>query len=179
MPKRAFPLLQSERVALRLLRQADLPLTLAWRNQDEIRKWFFTSDRIAPDAHRAWFESYCRRDDDFVFIIEERASANCPIGQVSLYHVDWDAGRGEFGRLMIGEFAARGKGLAREATALLVREALTTLGLREVYLSLRADNAAALSMYRACGFEITRREDDKIWMSKFRAFEATHGASTL
>ncbi len=165
MPKRDLPVLQSKRVELRLLRPADLPLTLAWRNRDEVRKWFFHSDPIAPEAHRAWFESYCTRDDDFVFIIEEREAANRPVGQVSLYHVDWEAGCAEFGRLLIGEFAARGKGLALEATALLVGQALTTLGLRQINLSLRADNAAALSVYRACGFQETTRDENIVTMS--------------
>ena len=46
-------------------------MTLAWRNQDHIRRWFLTSDLISPEQHRAWFEQYQDRDDDFVFVIEE------------------------------------------------------------------------------------------------------------
>ncbi len=165
MAKRAFPVLESERVALRLLRQGDLPLTLAWRNQDEIRKWFFHSAPLTLDAHCAWFESYAARDDDFIFIIEDRAAANRPVGQVSLYHVDWEGRRAEFGRLMIGDLTAHGKGFAREATALLVQAALRDLGLQEVYLSLRADNAAAFSVYRACGFQETIRDESTVTMT--------------
>lgn len=166
MSKRAFPPLQSDRVRLRLLEPADLPLTLAWRNRDEIRRWFFTSDVLTPEGHRAWFDGYVARDDDFVFVIEERAEVNRPVGQVALYHVDWQTGRAEFGRLMIGEPDAAHRGLAREATTLLVNHALTDLGLREVYLMLRADNASALAVYRACGFETTSQDGDTLTMTK-------------
>src|SRR5208282_4845185 len=100
--KRQLAPLQAGRIRLRLLEEQDLPRTLAWRNQDHIRRWFFFSERLTPEQHAAWFVSYRQRDDDFVFIIEEAGDGR-PIGQVALYHVDWLAGTAEFGRLMIGE----------------------------------------------------------------------------
>ena len=71
MQKRHIPPLQAGRVRLRLLEEQDLPRTLAWRNQDHIRRWFFSSERLTPEQHAAWFARYRQRDDDFVFIIEE------------------------------------------------------------------------------------------------------------
>ena len=59
------------RIRLRLLEEQDLPQTLAWRNQDHIRRWFFSSERLTPEQHAGWFARYRQRDDDFVFIIEE------------------------------------------------------------------------------------------------------------
>jgi hypothetical protein len=57
MPKRSLP--ACEKVSLpALLRSDDLPLTLRWRNQDQIRRWFFFSDLIAPEEHANWFEQY-------------------------------------------------------------------------------------------------------------------------
>jgi RimJ/RimL family protein N-acetyltransferase len=124
MPKRPLGPLEGPRVRLRLLEQADLPLTLAWRNQDHIRRWFVHQAVITPDAHRRWFEAYADRDDDFVLMIEEIRGGLRPVGQAALYRIDWGRGRAEFGRLMIGEADAAGRGLAREATALLVEHAL-------------------------------------------------------
>ncbi len=147
------------RVRLRLLEPADLPLTLAWRNQEHIRKWFFFSDVISPDQHRAWFEQYQDRDDDFVFVIEETETLDRPVGQVSIYNIDRVAGRAEYGRLMIGDPDAGGLGLARLATSRLVDEALGPWGLREVYLEVFDTNAAAIAVYRACGFQRTGNRD--------------------
>lgn len=150
--KRPVAPLVNGRVRLRLLEEADLPMTLAWRNQDHIRKWFLTSDKISPAQHRAWFEQYRERDDDFVFVIEETEALKRPVGQASLYHVDWAAGRTEFGRLLIGDGEAAGLGLAKLATACLVDGALGNWGLREVYLECLASNVPALAVYDACGF---------------------------
>jgi diamine N-acetyltransferase len=155
--KRRVDPLAAGRVRLRLLEPADLPLTLSWRNQDEVRRWFFNSNCLTPEQHAAWYAQYAARDDDFVFIIEETEQYHKPIGQVALYHMDWAAGRAEFGRLMIGDPAARGQGLARAATRLLVETALAEWKLHEIYLEVYADNQPALAIYTACGFEETGR----------------------
>lgn len=154
MTKRLISPLAGERVQLRLLDEADLPRTLAWRNQDQIRRWFVHSDVITPEQHHRWFEAYQERDDDFVFLIEETRDLQRPVGQVSLYRIDWARRQAEYGRLMIGEAEASGRGLAREATAVLIRFATTTLGIREIELEVFADNAAAIAIYSACGFRL-------------------------
>ena len=130
-----------------------MPATLAWRNQDHIRKWFLTSDVIAPAQHGAWYKRYQDRDDDFVFVIEETETLQRAVGQVSLYKVDWQAGRCEFGRLMIGDPEAAGLGLGRMATECLIGYAFSELALREIYLEVTSGNLRAIAIYLACGFE--------------------------
>ena len=165
MPKRHIAPLVNGRVRLRLLEETDLPMTLAWRNQDHIRKWFFHSDVITPEQHRAWWERYQERDDDFVFVIEETETLKRPVGQVALYNIDWAARRGEFGRLMIADEAARGLGLARLATTRLVAEAHGAFGLTDVYLTVLENNHAAFRVYTACGFHVTGRGEGAVLMS--------------
>src|SRR5438876_3293579 len=132
MTKRHIEPLARGRVRLRLLDDSDLPMTLVWRNQDRVREWFINSEVIAPEDHRRWFERYITRDDDFVFIIEETQHLLTPIGQLSIYKTDFIQRRAEFGRLMIGEPNALGKGLAKEATLLACELAFTVLGLEEL-----------------------------------------------
>src|SRR5262249_15184568 len=128
MAKRAMSIVAGQRVRLRLLTEADLPMTLAWRNQDHIRKWFLNSNLITPEEHRGWFSKYLARDDDFVFVIEEQQVLRKPVGQVSLYRIEWQLGRAEYGRLLIGEPDAAGRGLAREATAGVIEDASSRRG---------------------------------------------------
>jgi diamine N-acetyltransferase len=164
--KRTIPPIENDAVRLRLLQPDDLPLTLAWRNQDHIRRWFFYSDKLTPEQHQGWFEKYRQRDDDFVFIIESLELARS-VGQVALYGIDWEKRRAEFGRLMIGDPAAAGKGLAQSATRLALQVGIETLGLDEIYLEVFADNSAAIKVYEKAGFAITEKRPD-VWIMTYR-----------
>jgi RimJ/RimL family protein N-acetyltransferase len=169
MSKRLIPPIENERLRLRLIEEADLPLTLAWRNQDHIRKWFFTSEPITPEQHQGWYARYRDRDDDFVFLVEEREVLCRPVGQVAIYHVDWASRSAEFGRLMIGDLQAQGMGLGREATAMLVDCAIHALNLRRLYLEVLHDNTRAIGIYESCGFEKLGLQGDTLTMHRCQA----------
>jgi len=175
MEKRRIPPWQSGRVRLRLLEAQDLPRTLAWRNQDHIRCWFFFRERLTLDQHNGWFARYQRRDDDFVFIIEETGGEQRPVGQASLYNIDWDRGTAEYGRLMIGAADAVGRGLAREATNAIVALAFEQLGLREIHVEVVPANIRSIKLCEACGFEITDRTDRAVRMSQCAVARAPCG----
>jgi RimJ/RimL family protein N-acetyltransferase len=149
---------------LRLLTADDTARTLAWRNQDRVRTAFVTSSIIPEATHRAWFAAYAERDDDFVFVIEERPGGR-PVGQISLYGIDWTAGTATFGRLLLGELDAVGKGLASEATGLVVALA-RRLGLRELRLEVFRDNRRAVALYRKHGFEPSGVQGDLLLMKR-------------
>ena len=158
MPKRRLPPIIGPRVRLRLLTAADLSLTRAWRNQDHIRKWFLSSRVISPEQHAAWFSAYADTDTDFVFIIDEwneTAELYKPVGQIALYHIEWQRRRAEYGRLMIGEPHATRCGLATQATQLLLSYAFQQLGLEEIWLETFSHNTTAIGLYQACGFRHT------------------------
>ncbi len=171
MAKRHIPPLQSGRIRLRLLEEQDLPRTLDRRNQDLVRRWFFASEPLTPQQHAAWFARYQQRDDDFVFMIEEVIHPDAdaqsrPIGQAALYNIDWVHRSAEYGRLMIGEPDAAGRGLAREATDALVALAREQLGLREIHLEVIPSNTRAIRVYEACGFVVTGHTERAVRMSK-------------
>ena len=139
-------------------------MTRAWRNQPHVREWFLNSDPISPDQHQAWFERYRDRDDDFVFVIEDSQSLQRPVGQIALYNIDWAARRAEFGRLMIGDDAARGKGVATRATRAILDFAFQRWDLDEVWLEMLPGNTRAARVYEMCGFEPVSGRDGLITM---------------
>lgn len=165
MPKRSVSPLLGQSVRLRLLEQGDLPTTLRWRNDDAIRPWFFNNDPISAAMHEQWWRAYRERDDDFVFVIEDTAMNNQPVGQASVYRVDWDRKCAEFGRLMLGEPAARGRGLARDAVNVLSAFAFDGLGLIELSLQLKEANTVAAAVYESCGYSVTERADSIVTMT--------------
>jgi RimJ/RimL family protein N-acetyltransferase len=176
MTKRHIDPIAGRRVRLRLLAEADLPMTLAWRNRDHIRRWFINSDRLTAEQHHAWFEQYAGRDDDFVFIVEEAKELLKPVGQVSLYKIDWGLGRAELGRILIGEPGAAGKGLAKEATRLLLDHAFGQFKLREVEANVMSTNRASLAVF-SCGFrEVEERDGLKRFICEGRDLNAPEKA---
>jgi diamine N-acetyltransferase len=138
---------------------------LSWRNRDEIRKWFLNTAVIPADGHYTWFERYQELDNDFVFLILAKDLGNSPVGQISIYGIDWDAGTAEFGRLMIGESRARGQGFAGEATRILLDYCFGILKLKEITLEVKEDNEAAIAIYRSTGFSETARGNSLVMMS--------------
>jgi len=170
LAKRDLGPILGRRIRLRLLEPGDLERILGWRNWDENRRWFVHSERIELQAHLRWFRAYQELDDDFVFIVEDLESSAGAIGQVSLYHIDWGAGSAEFGRLLIGEPVARGRGLGLEVTRALLGFGFGPLGLNRITLEVLAQNARAIAIYRGCGFRSLPHQptDDLLTMELLR-----------
>ncbi len=150
--KQSLAPLVKDGLRLRLLNAEDLPTTLAWRNREDIRHQFIHSEIITWENHVSWWEEHKSQANDFVFIIEETEQLKRPVGQISLYNIDLKKGEAEYGRLMIGDDDARGKGLAKRATELLISWAFSSLGLKRIYLQVFRSNTAAINLYRQCGF---------------------------
>ena len=153
--KRAIAPLDYDGITLRPLAEHDLPYTLAWRNHDDARPWFKTSDRISEEGHRGWFERYLVKEDDYTLIA---TTGDTRFGQCALYDIDLAAKRAEIGRFLVApEFA--GRGLMRKtwlATMQLAREAF---GLTELYLEVARRNARAIHIYESAGFAKTGGDD--------------------
>lgn len=143
-------------VRLRLLTAADLPATLAWRNRDEVRRWFKFSEVLSAEQHREWFERYAAEDGNYVWIVEETARGQA-VGQVSLYRLDRRRGEAEVGRFIAAP-GQEGRGYLKAAILALMRWAFTALALTRLYLEVFADNVRAVALYRKCGFSEFRRD---------------------
>lgn len=171
--KQSLAPLVGDAFCLRLLCSEDLPMTLAWRNREDIRVQFIHSDIITWEQHLAWWEEYQAKDNDFVFIIEETQRLHRPVGQVSLYNIDLEKSEAEYGRMMIGDNKARGMGLARRATELLISWAFTSVGLKRIYLEVFRNNTVAANLYRHCGFVPCGKRGDLRLMSISRKSESS------
>jgi RimJ/RimL family protein N-acetyltransferase len=151
--------IKGERLTLRPLFHDDIERVRQWRNQDSIRTSFIDQNIISSEQQQKWFQLYLEKVSDMMFIIEVN---NQPVGAAALYNMNESSI--EFGRLMIGESSALGKGIGAEASQLLVRFAINELRLQKVYLYVFANNVRAKSIYEACGFKqsghMIRNEQD-------------------
>lgn len=162
--EKVFPCIPGIRLTLRPLHFDDLALTMVWRNTFAIRRWFVNSTPITWEQHQLFYSKYIERNDDFIYIIQLNNSDHTLIGQISLYNVDQKTGAAEFGRLMIGDRLAQGKGFAEEATKMIILDAFTTKGLVKVFLDVFQNNQPAVHIYSKMGFRVTKEEKDMLHM---------------
>ncbi len=139
-------------VRLRMLAEDDLPMTLAWRNRDEVRQWFRQSAVIDLAKHTAWFREQQLTDDALIFIVEDAHTGEA-VGQVSIYHIDREIGEAEVGRFIAAP-GASGKGYIRAAIIALAQFAFNELALARLYLEVIGNNDRAIRLYASVGFEV-------------------------
>ena len=150
-----------EVITLRLVKEHDLETILAWRNRDEARVWFKTSEKLSFDSHRRWYENYLASRDDFFFIIE---ADDRPVGQCALYRIDAQNGSAEVGRFLAAP-GQSGKGYIARSCAQLVNFGTQKLFLEHLYLEVMEGNVRAIDIYRRCGFIGERRSGGMIRMT--------------
>lgn len=156
MPKPGIPPFATLRGRLRLLEERDLSSTLAWRNRENVRKWFRFDKELTLDQHISWFASYLSKDNDFTFVFEVDSK---PVGQLAIYNLDRQSQKAEVGRILLDE-SCQGKGFATEALTGLIQIAGIHLGCQSVWLEVKSANARAIRVYQACGFEEVSKDSE-------------------
>ena len=149
-------------VKLRLLQPDDLPYTLAWRNEVDVRKWFKFSDVVSLEQHLVWFEKYQLKDDDFVFMALH-AQTNERLGQLAIYDLDSTLHQAEVGRFIVSPTAA-GKGFMTDALHGLAQIAERQLKLSRLFLEVFSTNARAIRLYERVGYQDCGATGDLVLM---------------
>ena len=144
-------MIEGVRVALRRMTTGDTDTVLRMRSDPTVLAQLFSDAPPTRDGHVRWLAQIDADGDRHEFMIVERASGR-PVGITGLSQIDRRHRRAEYG-VLIGEADARGRGLAAEASRLLLRYAFGDLGLHRVFLHVLADNEPALHLYGRLGFK--------------------------
>ena len=145
-------ILELSHVRLRPVGPLDLELIRNWRNQDHIRRFFLQQEIIESSQQLLWFHEYLKKNDDLMFIIEETEELKRSVGTVALYDIDLKALEAEFGRFMLGDMQARGRGIGQNVLKQISEFGFTEFGLNRINLEVLADNKKAIKLYEKCGF---------------------------
>ena len=144
-------MIEGERVQLRPMEEGDTDAVVHMRSEPSVLAQLFSDEPPTREGHLRWLAAVRARGDRQEFMIVDRASGRS-VGTIGLSQIDRKHQRAEYG-VLIGEADARGKGLASEASRLLLDYAFTTLGLNRVYLHVFPENEAAVRLYERVGFE--------------------------
>ncbi|CAN5918988.1 hypothetical protein BH11MYX2_BH11MYX2_15190 [soil metagenome] len=144
-------LLSSGNVSIRPLSEQDTEHVVRWRSRPEILRELFGSTPPTRASHDEWYRLLQKRTDrlEFTILVD-----GAPVGTIGLSDIDLGAHQAEYG-VLVGEESARGKGVARTASELLIKFAFENLGMRRLILTLFTDNEPARKLYTPLGFTTT------------------------
>jgi len=142
--------LACDEVRLRLIDGGDAALIVSWRARPEVAAQLFSAPPTITE-HVRWATEARERDDREEYLICWHQQGDRPVGTVGLSAISSRHRRAEYG-ILLGEPDARGHGVARAASELILRRAFGFLDLDRVYLHAFADNASAIALYQHLGF---------------------------
>ena len=152
--------LEGEDVLLCSISKEHIEKLRKWRNKEEIRKNFLNTDIISAEQQNQWFSSYIKKDNDIMFIIKDKKNQE-EVGAIALYNIDSEKKQAEYGRLMIGEESAKGKGIALKSIKLMLDFAFNELLLDKVYMDVFTENYPSININKKLGFKETSNKKEK------------------
>lgn len=118
------------------------------------------ADHVSMTEHESWFTTLSSRDDCSYFAIEIADGQH--VGNVWLWAIDRRHRKAEL-RIVIGDPAARGRGLGSEAIDRLCRHGFDEVGLHRIYAYVLAMNPAARRAFERAGFRLEGTLQDDRW----------------
>jgi RimJ/RimL family protein N-acetyltransferase len=146
------PFLQGTSCDLRALQPEDAnERYLSWFHDAETCR-YNTHHRFPMTAQtlQAYVQEVSASKTAVVLAIVEKESER-HVGNIALQGIDPIARTAELA-ILIGEEEARGKGIGREACALMIRHGFLTLGLNRIWLGTMATNTGMRRVAEALGF---------------------------
>jgi diamine N-acetyltransferase len=123
-----------------------------WRNDPDIRKYYFSWQTISKFQQKKWYERYANNDSQLVFAIVDNDTEEF-IGTIALYKIDHFHQNAELSTL-IGNKAYWGKGIATSALRLLCEYAFNDMNLNRIYTYVLKNNIGSIKKNEKNGFKI-------------------------
>jgi len=147
----------SNPIYLRALETSDLERCHTWHNDRNLYDTLVGPFRfVSKQAEQAWLERRTTFSSNEVNLAICTKKSDMHIGNIYLREIDWISRRAKM-EIFIGEINERSKGYGQSAIRELLSHAFGDLGLKRIYLSVLADNDAALKVYKKCGFIVEGR----------------------
>lgn len=144
---------QYQNVRLAPLSENDIELLRNWRNSPQNTQFLRKLPHLTADMQKKWFQSYLQEDSCCTFSIC-MAEGNKTVGSVCLYDIDQEKKQCEWGRFMIGEQEAHGKGIGFKALLLCLHIGFQKFGLNRIYGSVHEKNMPARKVDDKAGFVV-------------------------
>lgn len=158
------PILSGDRLTLRPMVEADLPLLSRWFSDEEFQRhqWGAWTAPMSLEGAREFWTRFQAADpaapDCALFAIDHDRR---PVGFANYRRLDRKHANADIG-IGLGEKALWGQGLGTAALRLLVHHLLEGRGLHRIRLHVAATNDRAIASYKKAGFELEGIERDGV-----------------
>lgn len=133
---------------LRFIKESDLPIVLAWRNSEHVRKHMYNDAKISMEDHIQWFHKMEQDDKHFVFIYIQN---NVPLGLVQLTNIERRFDRLYWGFYIGDKKAPRGSGT--EMGILELNKIFTDFSINKVCAEVVETNQQSMAFHEKLGFK--------------------------
>lgn len=157
-------MLRDDGLSLVPLSPRHLALTLDWANNPTLSHLLNRANPVTAAEHEAWFAAVRTRRDCAYFAVEETVEhALVHVGNVWLWDIDDRHRKAEL-RIVIGEPAARGRGLGTRAIDLLCQYGFAERRLHRIYAYVLSLNPPARHAFENAGFTLEGTLRDDRWI---------------
>lgn len=145
------------KVTIRKFERTDIPKKVEWINDPENNQFLHYDIPLSVEKTERWFDSHLGEDTRYDAVIE---ADGVPVGTIGLLSIDKKNGKAEY-YIAMGEKAFKGKGVAKDASRLILEHGFEKLGLNRIYLFTEVENLEAQMLFESTGFkkEGTLRQD--------------------
>lgn len=136
-------------IKIREFSEKDIPYKVKWINDESNNKYLHYDLPLREDKTLVWFKNNKDRTDrlDLTITFNDK-----PVGLIGLLDIDNKNKKAEY-YICMGEEKYKGKGLAYNASKLLIEYAYNELHLNKVYLHTEKNNIPAQKLFEKIGFE--------------------------
>ncbi len=147
-----------QKVRLRPLERDDLPRSVQWLADPEVRQGIALHLPLSMDDEAKWYEDMLKRDrNERVFAIDARTADGWEhIGSTGFHEIDWRCRHAEFG-IMIGNKNYWSQGFGADAVKTIAGLGFGELNLEKIWLRVFETNPRAIRCYEKAGFILEGR----------------------
>ncbi|MHA2008078.1 MAG: GNAT family N-acetyltransferase [Promethearchaeota archaeon] len=148
-----FPFIEGERVDLVAGNVKWAPLLCKWMNDPKVRQYARNEWPLTLEEIKKWFEPSPNQGmKDFVVFTIYHKEDKKPIGSIGFNHINW-LNRNANIFASIGDTEYWGKGIAGEASRLMIKYGFTELNLHKIYSGVFNPNERSLRVAEKLGFK--------------------------
>lgn len=135
-------------VTIRKFQRTDIPKKVEWINNPENNQFLHYDLPLTVEKTEKWFASHESDNNRYDAVIE---ADGIPVGTIGLLSIDRKNSKAEY-YIAMGETDYKGKGIAKEASRLILAYGFEKLGLNRIYLFTETENIKAQRLFEKVGF---------------------------